>query len=48
MQALLRGILNTHVNALCLCAAFTRLAVLVVQVGALHGRQGYCMVAGVV
>ena len=34
MQALLRGILNTHVNALCLCAAFTRLAVLVVQVGA--------------
>ncbi len=34
MQALLWGILNTHVNALCLCAVFTRLAVLVVQVGA--------------
>ncbi len=34
MQALLWGILNTHVNALCLGAAFTRLAVLVVLVGA--------------
>ena len=34
MQALLWGILNTHVNALCVCAAFTTLAVLVVQVGA--------------
>ena len=49
MQALLWGILNTHVNALCLCAAFTRLAVLVVQVGAarqaglLYG-SGRCMI----
>ena len=48
MQALLWGILNTHVNALCLRAAFTRLAVLVVQVGAarqaglLYG-SGRCM-----
>ncbi len=49
MQALLWGILNTHVNALCVCAAFTRLAVLVVQVGAawqaglLYG-SGRCMI----
>ena len=49
MQALLWGILNTHVNALCLRAAFTRLAVLVVQVGAarqaglLYG-SGRCMI----
>ena len=34
MQALQWGILNTHVSALCLRAACTRLAVLVVQVGA--------------
>ena len=34
MQALQWGILNAHVSALCLLAAFTRLAVLVVQVGA--------------
>jgi hypothetical protein len=34
MQALLWGVLNTHVNALCLRAAFTRLAVLAVQVSA--------------
>ena len=49
MLALLWGILNTHVNALCVCAAFTRLAVLVVQVGAarqaglLYG-SGRCMI----
>jgi len=49
MQALQWGILNTHVSALCLRAAFTRLAVLVVQVGAarqagsLYG-SGRCMV----
>ena len=49
MQALLWGILNTHVNALCLGTAFSRLAVLVVQVGAarqaglLYG-SGRCMI----
>ena len=49
MQALQWGILNAHVSALCLLAAFTRLAVLVVQVGAarqaglLYG-SGRCMV----
>jgi hypothetical protein len=49
MQALLWGILNTHANALGLCAAFTRLAVLVIQVGAarqaglLYG-SGRCMI----
>ena len=49
MQALLWGILNTHVNALCLRAAFTRLAVLVVQVGAARQAglvygSGRCMI----
>ena len=43
------GHLNTHVNALCLGTAFSRLAVLVVQVGAarqaglLYG-SGRCMI----
>ncbi len=51
MQALLCGIINTHVNALCFRDAFTRLKVfLVVQVGAarqaglLYG-SGRCMTA---
>ena len=49
MQALLWGILNTHVNPLCLRAAFTRLAVLVVQVGAARQAglvygSGRCMI----
>ena len=47
MQALQWGILNAHVSALCLRAAFTRLAVLVVQVGAAR-QAGLLMVAGVV